>query len=201
MSFVRDAPNSRKALPACYPDAIDWLKDHLDGLMQAPTRLHDRETGDDGAPRLSQQFMAVLAGSPYATTWSRDERACPLSHPIGAPTCSMCADQLTYTVQSEVYRHPLAAALATLKHAPATSHDWPTPYQLVLTLLREGFDLDRAATAIGHPILGPDHRKTVEAAFLLAVRKLVGRWASGPIPRAPRWIELSEAQQNAENAA
>ena len=192
---------SRRELPACWADGVAWLKDHLDGLMQAPTRLHDKETGDDGAPRLSQAFMSVLVGSPYATTWSRDERACQLPHPLGAPTCSRCGDQLTYTVQAEVYRHPLAAALATLKHAPATSHDWPRPYVMVLALIRVGFNLDLAAANIGHPILGPDHRKTVEAAFLLAIRKLVGRWASGPIPNRPKWTELSSSQQTAEDAA
>ena len=192
---------SRRELPACWPDAIAWLREHVDGLMVAPVRLHDRDIGESGGPRLSAAFMAVLVGDPYVTMTSSEVRACPQPHPYGAAPCFMCSNQLTYTVHRDVYRHPLAAALADLKRVPATSHDWPTPYRMVVTLLREGLDLDRAAAAIEHPILGPDHRRTVEAAFLLAVRKLVGKWASGPIARAPKWVDRSDSQRAAEDAA
>lgn len=191
---------SRREIPASWPSALSWLRDHLDGLVTAPERLHDHAIGDDGAPRLSAAFLAVLVGSPYATVTTTEQRNCRLEHPFDAPPCPRCDGQLTYSVDRDVYRHPLAAALATLRNAPATSHDWPRPYVMVVTLIREGLDLDRAAEAIDHPILGPDHRKTVEAAFLLAIRKLAGRWSSGPIPKTPKWTELSSSQQAAEDA-
>lgn len=188
--------SSQRELPACYPDAVAWLADHVDELQTPPVRLHDRAYGDDGAPRLSAAFLAFLTASPYDAYDVTETRTCPITHPYGVG-CHLCGGNLTFDVPRRLYRHPLAAALASLRHAPATSRDWPTPYAMVLTLLREGLDLDRAAASIEHPILGPDHRKTVEAAFLLAVRKLVGRWASGPLPR----VRLSDAQADAEAAA
>lgn len=189
---------SHRELPACWPDAASWITDHLDELISPPVRLHDHAIGDDGAPRLSAAFLAILTGSPFAEVTSSEVRSCPLDHPIGAPPCLRCDDRLSYTVTRNLYRHPLAAALGRLRGAPATSPDWPTPYTMMVVLLREGLVLERAAKAIGHPILGPDHRKTIEAAFLLATRRLVGRWSSGPIEQTRR---ISDAQADAEAAA
>ena len=179
-----------------WTDAAEWLRDHLDGLRLAPARMHDAALGESGAPRYSAVFWAILAGTAYDAVDTEETRTCPVSHGYGDP-CVRCDGNMSYVVYRRMYRHPLAAALARLRHAPATSPDWPKPYAMVAALLHCGLDLDAAAQAIGHPILGPDHRKTVEAAFLLALRKLEGRWASGPLPRrAP-----SEAQSAAEAAA
>ena len=84
---------------------------------------------------------------------------------------------------------------ASLRKAPPSSPDWPPPYVMCLTLMRTGGDLYVAARLIGHEITSLDHRKTVEAAFTLAVRRLAGRWASGPVPKTP---QRSEAQSVAE---
>lgn len=182
--------------PATYLEGIQWLRDHADELREAPTRLHDHAIGEGGGPRYAAAFWALLMGSPYATVSVDETRDCPIGHRYSEP-CQLCDGNLSYVVARTLYRHPLAAALERLKHAPATSHDWPKPYELVVLLLRSDFHLPVAAAAIGHPILDDDHRKTVEAAFLLAIRKLAGRWSSGPIPRAPKWTELSESHQAA----
>ena len=158
--------------------AIAWLRSNIDGLERAPERLHDHVVGDKdatGAPRFSGRFWAILTFSPFAVRDSPDAGSLP------------------------AYAHPLSAALDKLRHEPATSKVWPTPFQLVVALMHAGFDVRRAAKLIGHPIKSPDQRATVEAAFLLALRKLHGRYATGPIPRP--YTSLSESQRHAEDAA
>ena len=175
--------------------ARTWLADHLDELRKPPTRLHDAALGDGGAPRYSAAFWAILAGGPY-DAYDVDEKRTCTNHPYGV-ACNLCDGLVEYVVPRRLYRNPLAAALARLRHERATSPTWPTPYQLVLALLRADLDVTVAAWSIGKPIQSDDHRKVVEAAFLLAVRKLYGRWASGPLPRR----SPSEAQSAAEAAA
>lgn len=175
--------------------ATTWLDEHVDELRKPPTRLHDHALGDGGAPRYSAAFWAILAGGPYDSYDVDEARSC-IDHAYGVG-CARCAGNLTYTVPRTLYRNPLAAALARLKHERATSPGWPTPYAMCVVLLRCDLSVDIAAGLIGHPIMSLDHRKTVEAAFLSAIRKLYGRWASGPMPRR----SVSDAQADAEAAA
>lgn len=175
--------------------ATTWLEEHLDELRKPPTRLHDAALGESGAPRYSAAFWAILAGGPYDAYDVEEPRTCT-DHGYGAD-CFRCGGNITYKVPRRIYRNPLAAALARLRHERATSPSWPTPYLLVIALLRANLDVLSAAWAIGHPIGSDDERATVEAAFLGAVRKLYGKWASGPLPRRG----ISEAQGDAEAAA
>lgn len=176
--------------------ATAWLEEHTDELRKPPTRLHDAALGESGAPRYSAAFWAILAGGPYDAYDVEETRTCS-DHPYGA-ACVRCSGNLSYNVPRRLYRNPLAAALARLRHERAASPTWPSPYAMCVVLLHCNLDLDAAAVAVGHPILSADHRITVEAKFLSAVRALYGRWASGPLPR-PRGV--SESQASAEAAA
>src|SRR5689334_22420669 len=110
----------------------------------------------------------------------------------------MCEGQLSWVSTREIYVHPLAAALERLSHVPANAPTNPTPFVLVVCLLDCGLDIDRAYERLwGKPISSADRRATVEAMFLLAVRKLQGRWSSGPLPKRK---PISEAQAIAEAA-
>lgn len=60
--------------------------------------------------------------------------------------------------------------------------------------------MGRAALALRLVAVSDDHGKTIEAMFLLAIRRLHGTYASGPISR-PSYVDLSESQRNAEEAA
>lgn len=176
--------------------ATEWLALHLDELRKPPTRLHDAALGESGAPRYSAAFWAILAGGPYDAYDVEETRSCT-DHPYGA-ACFRCQGNLTYTVPRRLYRHPLSAALARLRHERATSPDWPSPFVMCVALLRCDLDVTQAAWAIGHPPGSRDEEATVQAAFLLALRKLYSRWASGPMPKARG---ISEAQGDAEAAA
>ena len=175
--------------------ARTWLADHTDELRKPPARLHDAALGESGAPRYSAAFWAILAGGPYDAYDVDEKRSCS-DHGWGED-CVRCGGNITYTVPRRLYRNPLAAALARLRHERSASPTWPTPYLMCLALLRCNLDVTTAAAFVGHPVLSEDHRKVVEAAFLSACRKLYSRWASGPMPRRG----ISEAQGDAEAAA
>ena len=178
---------------ATITEAAAWLRDHADELREPPPRLHDAAIGESGAPRYSAAFWSLLVTGPYATRDITEKRNCSIAHGFGDP-CERCGGAQTYDVERRFYKWPLHAALASLKKAPATSPQWPTPHQLVIAFMRSGYDLATAAEIIGRPIRSEDERKVVEAAFILACRKLVGRYASGPVLKAGR----SESQSIAE---
>lgn len=187
--------------------AVEWCRDHWDEQRPVPTRLHVQATGDDGAPRMSGAFASFLVRSDppekgetptdLTLTSTREEVPCPLRL---LPDCARCGG-IGYTVHDVVtYAWPMSAALYRLQRVPATSRGWPTPYVMIVQLASHGWHVPAAAAAIGQPVLGPDHYKTVEAAFLLAIRKLYGRYASAPMPAParPSWVDMSESQRNAE---
>jgi len=180
---------------ATLADARDWLDDHLDELRRVPLRLHDAAIGDDGAPRYSAAFWSYLTASPFATRDVVETRTCPRSHGFGE-ACAFCGGAITYDVPRVVYVSPLSAAFARLRKAPATSPQWPGPYIIVISWIANRYDLAAASEAFGRPYHSEDERKTVEAAVLLAVRKLVGRYATGPVQRRG----ISDAQADAEAA-
>lgn len=181
-----------------------WLQEHLDELEAPPLRLHAATVGDQdatGAPRFTPEFWALLTSSPFRTRWAQETVVCPMPHPVRGKPCEMCANQLSWTSNREVYAHPLAAALERLSRVPANAPTNPTPFVMTVALLDCGLDLDRAHFRLwGRLIESEDRRKTVEALFLMAIRALQSRWSSGPIPK-PSWIDRSESQRAAEEAA
>lgn len=188
---------------ATLADALRWLRDHVDELEAPPLRLHGATVGDadaTGAPRFTPEFWALLTSTPYRTRWAQETVVCPLPHPLDAKKpCPMCSGQLSWTSSREVYVHPLAAALERLSHVPASAPTLPSPFVLCVALLDCGMDIDRTHQRLwDHPISSEDRRKTVEALFLSAIRRLQGRWSSGPIPKRG---QISEAQSQAEAAA
>lgn len=183
-----------------YRQAVLGLLARADGLVEAPPRLHDHAVGDKdalGSPRFSGEFWRILISGPYAHHEAIEWRSCPAPHGPPNPPCERCNDRYGYEVAMDVYDHPLAAALENLRGAPATSRAWPKPYSIGLALLATGGSLERACAELGIEILSDDHRKTVEAEFLWALRKLAGRYATGPVPRAQ---PKSAAQLDAEAA-
>lgn len=171
--------------------ARSWLEDHLDELRRVPLRLHDAAIGDDGAPRYSAAFWSYLTASPFATKDIVETRTCPHDHSWGEP-CDFCGGSITYDVPRVVYVSPLSAAFARLRKAPPTSPQWPGPYTIVISWIANRYDLAAASEAFGRPYHSEDERKTVEAAVLLSCRKLVGRYATGPVAR--RGISESQSQ-------
>ena len=190
---------------ASFTEAVTWLAERAS--LEHPTKMHDRATGDDGAPRLSEGFIRWLTrDEPSETPWAFEtftttvQEDCPRPHPIrakGEPRCELCDDALWWSKTRPMYVRPFAAALERLRHKRATTPDWPTPYEMVVRLIAARYDLEYAAFAIGHPILGEDHRKTLEAKFISVVRDLSDRYQSGPMPRSRR---ISDAQASAEAA-
>lgn len=190
---------------ATFAEARRWLVDHVDELESPPMRLHGATVGDGdqtGAPRYTPEFWALLTSSPYRTRFAQETVVCREDHPLASrKPCQMCAGQLSWVTTREVYVHPLAAALERLSHVRSSAPTVPTPFVLVVTLLDCGLDIDRAYERLwGKPISSADRRATVEALFLVACRKLVGRWSSGPIPKRS-WVDMSDSQRAAEAAA
>jgi hypothetical protein len=178
--------------------AIEWARKHWGEQRPVPTRLHVHEVQPDdllGSPKLAPDFWRYLQGDATATYTSRHEVPCPLRELADCPRCGGAG----YTIEERLhYEWPMTAALSKFAKVPATSKGWPTPYVMVVTLASNGWDVTRAAAAIGQPVLGPDHYKTIGAAFLLALRKLYNRYASAPLPERG-WISgRSDAQRAAE---
>jgi len=198
---------------ASLSEALAWLREARDGLEVAPMRLH-QSTGSDGTPEsitgihdglgglpFSRDFIALLDGSPFRTRTATETVVCPNPHPVRGPECALCRGQLSWTASRTVYVAPLAAALERLSHVKSPAPTVPSPFVLCVALLDCGLDIDRMHERLwGKPISSEDRRKTVEAMVISALRKLHGRWSSGPIPKRS-WVDLSESQQRAQDAA
>lgn len=190
-----------------FRQAVRWLAPRAAELGDAPLKLHTSGTAASdllGSPPFSGEFWLRLSTDAFAGHDVTITKTCSLPHPLDV-VCPRCDNNYSYTVTRKVYHRPFAAALSRLSHAPATSRAWPKPHAMILALIAAGFRLDGAARVIGHPIGSEDERTTVEAAFILAVRKLHDRYAEGPIPKGPSWTEQSDSQHAAtiagENAA
>lgn len=179
-------------------DAIAWARDHW-VLPEAPARIHQHAVEPDsalGSPKMSPAFLRYLEGSRTATTWQRITEPC--FHATGL-VADCCGGVGYMTRDRERYVYPMAAALAALAKLPQKGLN-PHPLELVVVLAHAGWSVTAAAALCGVHIVSADHAQTVDAMFLLALRKLRGRYASGPLPR-PKWTDLSESQRNAQDAA
>ena len=182
---------------------IAWLSEHLDELADIPYRLHDHAVGDKdafGAPRFSGAFWHRLVGSAFSFHEVKTSMSChhPQLPPGGDPRqCDECYGIGVKDVTRDEYDKPLSAAMVALSHEPAPSTGTPQPIAYIVALLVSGMDIDQASRRVGIPIVSADHRLTVEAMFLRSIRKLYGRFRSGPVGRR----DISDAQADAEAAA
>lgn len=107
-------------------------------------------------------------------------------------TCPDCDSTGYAAKRCEVYRYPMAAALARLAHEPPMTKNQPTPAQTIVLLSRHSWDLAGTSIALGYAY------EMMEALGLLSLRKLHSRYAVRPIAKVG-WVSLSEAQRNAES--
>lgn len=180
--------------------ALEWLRGHIDELGDVPVRLHDHAVGDKdalGSPRFSGAFWHHLTGSAFSSHVARSEESCYHPRKVDNAECEECFGTNVKTVQRDVYDRPLSAAMVSLSKLPAPSHGTPSPVQYILALLAANLDIDTAAKLVRIPIVSDDHRKTVDAMFLRAIRQLRDRYSSGPIGGRPSWVDMSDSQRNA----
>ena len=200
---------------ATYGDAVRWLRSAWATLPVAPKAIHTRDIEDQsalGSHRFSSGMWRILTGSPYSTEEADEVQECqheaqdPAKRRAGdmCPTCAiysedgtMIAERGTVTRSRLRYISPMAAALSSLSRGVPPPPGRPSSVDCLVALAWSGWRLDTAAAYLGMPIVSDDHRRTVEAMMLMHIRKLYGRYASGPIGTAPRWTELSESQQHA----
>lgn len=204
---------------ADFTSASSWLRSAWTTLPLAPVRLHDRDIEDGsqlGAHRLSNAMWRVLVDSPYATEEVDETADCrhesqdPARRRAGdiCPTCGiydedgrLIAERGTVTRRRKRYRSPMSAALSTLSRDVAPPPGRPTGIDVIVAYAWSGWDVDLTASWLGMPIVSSDHRETVRALILMHIRKLYSRYSSGPLPNIPKWIDLSESQQRAIDAA
>lgn len=179
--------------------AIDGLRDRWDEQRPVPIRVHVAEVQPAdllGSPKFSPSFWAYLSGGSYAWHWVDTTTTCR----DVTPDCFLCQGQGFYTFPRRAWNYPLGMALEKLAHDRApVAVTWPAPAALIMLLAWSNWDVTAGAERAGHRILSPDHRLTVEAAFISAIRQLAALYS----PWAPdkRRIEKSEAQISAEDAA
>lgn len=197
--------------------ALSWLRKAWHTLPVAPTRLHDRDIEDQsrlGALKFSAAMERLLDAGPYATMTIVEEMPCEHREQDAAKRqqgelcqrCCLYAEDGTPISETGVikarrvrYRWPMAAALTSLSKMPRPSDGTPAPIDCILAL-RMTPDLDHAARLVGVPIVSADHRRTVEAMMLMNLRRLRDRYSEAPLPRVG-WVDKSEAQRSAEEAA
>ena len=182
------------------PAAIAGLRDRAQELQDYPGRLHVHEvTPRDllGAPKFSPAMWRHLTGSIHASHPVSEERICPLRHDTA--DCPRCGGLGTYTATRDVYSRPLARALWVL--ARRSSKMDPHPVVIIGALLAEGFSIERAAMRYGVVIMSADQRVTEEARILAAIRALRNRYEETVIGPSPGWLERSDSQRSAEDAA
>jgi hypothetical protein len=144
---------------------LAWLRSVAGELTDAPLRLHGHQVGASdllGAPRMSGGFYARLTDSPYATRRVERPVRCPASHPmrsVGEPRCAMCDDTREWITTTDVYAHPLAAALSSLGRARSRLR--PRPEAIVRALLGSSCDPIAAGPSLG--ISTPDDRRWLSA--------------------------------------
>lgn len=151
--------------PASLEEALAWLRDVAQELADVPTRLHEhavQPTDLLGAPKMAAAFLRHVDDGPYATRQAPREVSCPAFHPrrrYGEPLCAMCEDTGYWMTATDVYAHPLRAALSTLSRARSKLR--PHPRLVIDALLREW--CDPAAAALRLPGYAPDDRRYVSA--------------------------------------
>lgn len=182
------------------PEALAGLRDRAEELKDYPGRLHVHEVQPRdllGAPKLSPAFWRYLTGSVHATHQVREEVICPLRH--DTTDCAQCGGTGTYVITRDVYSRPLARALGKLVNQKTNQR--PHPLIVLQALLAEGFSIDRAAMRYGVIIMTADQRHTEEARVLSAIRALRSRYEETVLGPRPGWLERSDSQRTAEDAA
>lgn len=182
-----------------YQTAAAWARDHWTDV-QIPYRLHERGFDAGGSPEMSGAFLRFLQARAGHTVVTDLMDVChhprwtgvtEFTHRIVCPDCDGTGFS---SKRCEVYRYPMAAALARLVHEPPMSKNQPTPAQTIVLLARHSWDLAGTSLALGYAY------EMMEALGLLALRKLHSRYAVRPIAKVG-WVSMSEAQRHAEASA
>ena len=190
---------------ADWPTALSWLRKAWHTLPVPPSRLHDRDIEDGsvlGSHRFSSPMWRILNGTAYDVQEVAETVQCGHHRLEGDNVyeCRDCHGEGWYENRVARYRSPMAAAMSSRAKMPRPSDGTPAPVDYIAALYHSGWQLDRASRMVGVPIVSADHRRTVEAMFLLAVRRLRNKYSEGPLPRVG-WVDRSESQRNAEDAA
>jgi len=180
--------------------AIAGLRDRAVELSDYPDRLHVAGVQPRdllGAPKLSPAFWRYLTGKPDSTHTVTETVICPLRHE--SADCARCGGLGSYPKTRAMYDRPLALALRKL--ANAKSPQRPHPIYVILALLSEGYSIERTALRLGIIIMDADQRKTEEARILSAIRALRLVFEDTDYRPDPGWLNRSDAQRSAEDAA
>ena len=185
--------------------ALSWVRKAWATLPQAPARLHDRDIEDGsvlGSHRFSSPMWRILTGHPSSEYEAAETVQCNHHRLTTASEydCPDCQGAGHYEHRVRRYRSPMAAAMSNLSRMRRPSDGTPAPVTTVLALAHAGWDVPRAAELVGITIVSPDHRITVEAMFLMNLRRLRDRYSESPMPRVG-WVDKSDAQRAAEEAA
>lgn len=168
-------------------ESIVWLKETWTA-REIPNRLHDRETGDDGAPRFSPAFARHLDAQPHDVTLVTTTRTC--SHPRMARNastweCPDCLGTSVFDSTVHAFRYPMWLALTKL------NKDAPRAHEIVLTFVINAFDVGDVLTLMG----------IREGRLLDAIRSLYSRYQLAPEGRRLAFTSKSESQRLAEDSA
>lgn len=179
-----------------YQTAAAWARDHWTDV-QIPYRLHERGFDAGGSPEMSGAFLRFLQARAGHTVVTDLMDVC--HHPRWrsnqlSGACLDCDGTGYASKRCEVYRYPMAAALARLVSEPAQRPHQPTPAQTIVLLSRHSWDLAGTSLALGFAY------EMFEALALLSLRKLHQRYAVRPIAKVG-WVTMSEAQRHAEATA
>lgn len=176
--------------PATLDEAVRWLQDHQDD-RDIPAKLHFIETenqGELGSPRFTPSFLRYLYARSNDVNPEAEEN---ITCSDVSWNCPVCAGDGFYVVMRERYRYPLWRAMYRLKDRSPKRPGHPSPITCVAALFAARFDWLTATKLLRLNVdLG-------EALLLMAVRSLYGLYELGPVPRPPKWTELSESQQRA----
>ena len=188
---------------ATLSDAIDWVRDRWANQRAVPTRLHTREEEGVGLG-FTPAFRAALDGKPDTVIASTRTESCYhplLSRGMSPRDCPECRGAGVKEVRSDLYAHPMTLALHRLRLGLA-SRRHPHPYGLVIVLASHGWDARQAARALAI------HWDRAEPLFLMALRRLHGHYAEGPVDTRSRtyasrtvsWLEMSDSNRAAIEA-
>jgi hypothetical protein len=183
--------------------ALRWLERAWSTLPVPPVRVHVRDIEDKsalGSHRFSGPMWRIITGRPTDDYDVTESVMC--GHPRLVTDnpfdCRDCLGAGFYEHRVRRYRSPMAAALHRLSKVPAPSDGTPAPIEFIYALYEGGWGVQFALYLLGFHAVSPDHQKTLDAQFLLAIRQLHSRYSAGPVAR-PGWVDLSESQRNAED--
>jgi hypothetical protein len=187
------------------PSALSWVRRAWATLPVAPDRIHARDIEDQsvlGSHRFSAAMWRILTSSAYAVHESAETVQCNHNRLTTASVfdCIDCHGNGFYEHRVTRYRWPMRAALASLAKVPRPSEGSPAPIDTILALAHAGWDPVRAAPLLGIEVVSPDHAVTVQAMFLMNLRRLRDRYSEAPISKTG-WVDKSDAQRAAEEAA